>query len=399
MIKLYQLGIHMYGWCAKVLSPFNKKAKQWCEGQSMVFDKLPNINDKNIIWLHCASLGEFEQSKPLIKIVKKNFPNYVTFLTFFSPSGYLNTKENDYIDYISYLPLDTPSNAKRFIETIKPSMALFVKNEFWPNYLIQLQKNKIPSFIISGLFRKRQFFFQNYGSWQLSILKGISHFFVQDANSKKHLLANGINQVSVTGDTRFDRLIENVQSFKKLPLIEAFKRDYPLIVCGSTYLNDSQMLIRIGHKNPQLRLIIAPHETDYINELKEEVLLYSQANNNNVKTHSILLIDNIGILSKLYGYADLAYVGGGFGKKGLHNILEPLAFNIPVIYGPNIQGFNEAFETIRLGIGFSIQSEAELEQKIVQLLQQPIEKSIIYQYCKSKLGASKLIFEGLKDRF
>ena len=399
MFKLYQFGIHFYGLCLKVLSPFHKKAKQWTVGQRTVFNHLPNITNKKILWIHCASLGEFLQAKPLIRIIKNCHPNYYILITFFSPSGYLNANNNPIADCISYLPLDTSKNAKRFIKTIKPSMALFIKNELWPNYLNELQKNNISTFVVSALFRKDQFFFKPYGKWQLSILKKLNHFFVQDLNSKRILQSHSISQVSVCGDTRFDSIKENVQSFEELPIIKAFKNNHDLIVCGSTYLKDSLMLFNISQRNPNLKFIIAPHEMDICHQLKQSFLRYSQANAENVKNQSVILIDNVGMLSKLYAYADLSYVGGGFGNKGLHNILEPLAFGIPTIFGPNYHAHNEAKEVIGFGIGFSIKSEAELENKINKLLQKTVKKSIINEYCNNKIGASKFIYNQLKDSF
>ena len=398
MLKLYQLGIFLYGLCVYVLTPFVNKAKQWHQGQKTVFDLLPKANSQKKIWIHCASLGEFEQVKPLIKVLKQKFPEYHLLITFFSPSGFLNTTVDKYIDTISYLPLDTLSNSQKFIQTVKPSVALFVKNEFWPNYLSQLQNNKIPTFIISGIFRKNQFFFSHFGKWHLSILKNITHFFVQDPNSQTLLHKHGINQVSICGDTRFDRIEQNVLSFEEIPLIKAFKNNTPLIVCGSTYSLDSSMLIRISQRNPHLKFIIAPHNIDLCHQLKRNALLYSEANPKTIKNHSILVIDNIGMLSKLYHYASVAYVGGGFGKNSLHNILEPMAFNIPTLFGPNYHRFNEAIDAIKQEVAFSISSEMELETKLKELLLSPTQKTAISAFCKSKTGATNFIFESIKEQ-
>ncbi|MBL6658389.1 MAG: 3-deoxy-D-manno-octulosonic acid transferase [Flavobacteriales bacterium] len=395
MIRLYQIGIHFYSLLLTFASLFNKKAKLWTKGQKNVFHNLPSNPNSEIVWVHCASLGEYEQAIPLLKKIKEWKPNYSLLVTFFSPSGYVNAKQ-EFTDYKSYLPLDTKKNSQQFLDIVKPKLAILIKNEFWPNYLYELQKRNIPIISASALFRSSQLIFKPYGKWLLDVLKNITHFYVQNETSKILLINKGFTNISISGDGRYDRVRGNLADKKSIPYIETFKSDKKLIVCGSTYEIDSKMIINISRRHPDLKFIIAPHEIELSPQLKQHGLLYSQSNDKNVSEYSVLIIDSIGILSRLYQYADVAYVGGGFGHKGLHNILEPLAFDVPIIFGPNYQKFPEAIDALNFGIADSIRNSQEFEKIIHQKLSNPTDKSTISNFCNDRSGASNIVFEGLK---
>ena len=395
-MRLYQIGIHFYGLMLTFASYFNKKAKLWNEGQKHIFQNLPSIADTEIIWVHCASLGEYEQALPLIKKIKDWKPKYSILVTFFSPSGYVNAKK-DFIDYVSYLPLDTQKNSKQFLDSINPKLAILIKNEFWPNFLNELQKRNTPIVSASAIFRSNQFIFKPYGKWLLDVFKNITHFYVQNENSKTLLKNKGFTNISISGDSRYDRVRGNLEDKRSIPYIKTFKSDKKLIVCGSTYEIDSQMIINISRRHPDLKFIIAPHEIELSQKLKQNGILYSDLNEKNSSDSSILIIDSIGILSQIYQYADIAYVGGGFGHKGLHNILEPLVFGVPIIFGPNYHKFSEAEEAVHSSIADSIHKEEGFEKTILEKLNNPNDKSTVSNFCLERSGASKIIFEGIKQ--
>ena len=395
MMRLYQIGIHLYGLLVRIASIFNKKARLWNEGQKNIITHLPSGHKKDIVWIHCASLGEFEQAIPLIDLIKKWKNNYSVLVTFLSPSGYINAT-HDAIDFKSYLPLDTYANSKQFLDCVNPKLAIFIKNEFWPNYLNELKKRNIPTVSANAIFRSNHVIFKTYGFWLLEILKNTTHIYVQDENSHNLLKEKGFLNTTICGDSRFDRIRNHLTNEKLIPYIEEFKSNKKLIVCGSTYAFDSQMIIDISQRNPNLKFIIAPHEIELSPQLKQHGLLYSQSNDKNVSEYSVLIIDSIGILSRLYQYADVAYVGGGFGHKGLHNILEPLAFDVPIIFGPNYQKFPEAIDALNFGIADSIRNSQEFEKIIHQKLSNPTDKSTISNFCNDRSGASNIVFEGLK---
>ncbi len=396
MIRLYQIGIHFYSLLLTFASLFNKKAKLWTKGQKNVFHNLPSNPNSEIVWVHCASLGEYEQAIPLLKKIKEWKPNYSLLVTFFSPSGYVNAKQ-EFTDYKSYLPLDTKKNSQQFLDIVKPKLAILIKNEFWPNYLYELQKRNIPIISASALFRSSQLIFKPYGKWLLDVLKNITHFYVQNETSKILLINKGFTNISISGDSRYDRVRGNLADKKSIPYIETFKSDKKLIVCGSTYEIDSKMIINISRRHPDLKFIIAPHEIELSQKLKQNGILYSDLNEKNSSDSSILIIDSIGVLSQIYQYADVAYVGGGFGHKGLHNILEPLVFGVPIIFGPNYHKFSEAKEAIQSSIADSIHKEEGFEKTILEKLNNPNDKSTVSNFCLERSGASKIIFEGIKQ--
>ena len=397
MNLIYQIIIRLYGSIIYLASPFSLKARQWLNGRKNLEDYLPNGTTKNIIWFHCASLGEYMQAKPLIEALKERHTEHKILLTFFSPSGYLNAGKNENVDYIAYIPLDTPANAKSFLERTKPKIAIFIKSELWPNFFKKLHHNSIPTYVVSAIFKPQHYLFKFYGKWHLGILKGVSHFFVQDEVSKTLLNKKGIHQVTVSGDNRYDKVFEDSIQSKEIPYIKSFKGSRPLIVAGSTYKIDSKMLINISNRMPEVKFILAPHEIELCNDLKKYGLLYSQANKDNIKNHSILIIDSIGILSQLYQYANLSYIGGAFGK-GLHNILEAIAFGSYVFFGPKFHKYEEAKEAIRAGIAQSIKDEYELEKAIKKLIDQSSQsKNDALAFISEKKGANKMIINAIND--
>ena len=397
MNLIYQIIIRLYGAIIYIASPFSLKARQWLNGRKNLEDYLPDGTTENIIWFHCASLGEYMQAKPLIEALKERHTDHKILLTFFSPSGYLNAGKNEHVDYKGYMPLDTPANVQSFLEKTKPKIAIFIKSELWPNFFKKLHHNSIPTYVVSAIFKPQHYLFKFYGKWHLGILKNVSHFFVQDEESKALLNKKGIYQVTVSGYNRYDKVFEDSIHSKEIPYINLFKGSHPLIVAGSTYKIDSKMLINISNRMPEVKFILAPHEIGLCEDLKKYGLLYSQANKENVKNHSILIIDSIGILSQLYQYANLSYIGGAFGK-GLHNILEAIAFGSYVFFGPKFHKYEDAKEAIRAGIAQSIKNEYELEIAIKQLIDQRSQsKNDALAFISEKKGANKMIINAIND--
>tara|TARA_B100001057_G_scaffold293900_1_gene293977 strand:- start:390 stop:1589 length:1200 start_codon:yes stop_codon:yes gene_type:complete len=397
MNLIYQIIIRIYGAIIYLASPFSLKARQWLNGRKKLEDYLPDGTTENIIWFHCASLGEYMQAKPIIEALKERHTEHKILLTFFSPSGYINAEKNEYVDYKSYIPLDTSANAQSFLARTKPKIAIFIKSELWPNFFKKLHHNSISTYVVSAIFKPQHYLFKFYGKWHLSILKDVSHFFVQDEESKTLLNKKGIFQVTVSGDNRYDKVFEDCIHSKEIPYINSFKGSHPLIVAGSTYKIDSKMLLNISNRMPEVKFILAPHETELCYDLKKYGLLYSQANKDNVKNHSILIIDSIGILSQLYQYATLSYIGGAFGK-GLHNILEAITFGSYVFFGPKFHKHEEAKEAIRAGIAQSIKNEYELETAIKQFIDHSSHnKNDSLNFISEKKGANKMIINAISD--
>ena len=367
LLSLYIAGI-------KVLSFWNPKARLWIAGRK----NFPAVNftyssDTKIVWMHCASLGEFEQGRPVIENLKKQYPTVKIVLSFFSPSGYEVQKNYTGADAIFYLPVDSKANAKKLIEVIKPSLVIWVKYEYWFYYLQELKQQNIPVLLVSGIFRNSQPFFKWYGKYWKKILLSFAHFFVQDEASKKLLAGIGIDKnVTVSGDTRFDRVIEIAEKFEHIPLIQQFCGNNKIIVAGSTWEDDEAELIHYVRANPQIKFIIAPHEIDAENlkDVQKEFagsIFYSELADNQQPTATVLIIDNVGMLSRLYHYADITYVGGGFGDDGVHNVLEAAVYGKPVIYGPEFEKFIEAIELTSCGGGIIINSALELEKELTAL--------------------------------
>ncbi len=410
MRGLYSISIRFYGFAIFLAGFFNEKAKKWRGGRVDIFKKLTDAiqgSTEPLAWFHCASLGEFEQGRPLIEEFRKKFPKYKILLTFFSPSGYEARKDYKEVDYVFYLPLDTSANAKKFIEIINPAIAVFVKYEFWFNYLSVLKNKNIPSFIVSAKFRDDQYFFKSTGAWFRKQLLNYNTLFVQDENSKTLLNKYGINNVEVCGDTRFDRVINISQQAFSDPLVEKFKDNQPLWICGSTWEEDENIifpiflnLIRTGQN---IKLLLTPHEVseERIKSIESKysmTLRYSKATENNVYAANVLILDKIGVLSFLYRYGDIAYVGGGFGK-GIHNLPEAAVYGIPVLFGPNYRKFTEAFELIEKGGGFSISSQDELNRITSKLLSDSDYRKECgkagFNYINSGKGATEKIISAL----
>jgi len=401
---LYSIGIYCYGVMIFLASLFNEKARLLRKGQHNAFKLLKEKVDPNAryVWFHAASLGEFEQGRPVIEQLKREQPDIKILLTFFSPSGYEVRKNYTGADIVSYLPLDIPGNARYFINLVKPSKAIFIKYEFWPNYLMALKEAEVPVYSISAIFRPEQVFFKEYGKWYLNLLKNFEHIFVQDKVSLDLLKGNQVVNASVCGDTRFDRVYDLYRQAKQLPLIEAFVGNAEkVIVAGSTWPKDEELLIRYLKLHPEVKLILVPHEVHYAHIssisglLDGKFIRYSEATPENVKTTNCLVVDVIGILSSIYRYAHVAYIGGGFGV-GIHNTLEAAVYGIPVVFGPNYQKFREARELIAVGGAFTISNYLVLEAQFDRLLKDTEAGKIAGEYVKGNTGATEIIIKCMK---
>ena len=372
---MYSFVIYIYLLAVKIVSLFNKKVRLMVNGHAAVFKILrENIKEgEPYIWFHAASLGEFEQGRPLMERIRRQYPEYKILLTFFSPSGYEVRKNYEGADVICYLPFDTPRNVKRFLNIANPCMAFFIKYEFWQNYLKALQRRHIPVYSVSSIFRREQIFFRWYGGRYYKVLTRFTHLFVQNEVSKELLGKLGIRNVTVGGDTRFDRVMEIMQQAKQLPLVEAFKQDYTVFVAGSSWPPDEDLFIEYFNAHPELKLIIAPHVigeshlSEIIGKLKRPYLRYTQANEENVKQADCLIIDCYGLLSSIYRYGEIAYIGGGFGV-GIHNVLEAAVYGVPVMFGPNNKRFREAQQLLQSGGGFEIHDETDFNALTDKLL-------------------------------
>lgn len=400
---LYNTFIYIYIGILHLISPFNKKIKTMLKGEKECFDKLKSINqNEKIAWFHCASLGEFEQGRPLLEEVKKHFPQHKILLSFYSPSGYEAKKDYSLADYIVYLPNDTRKNAKKFVSIVNPDLIFFIKYEFWYNYILELKGRRL--FQVSLILRENQYFFTWYGKWFAKQLKNFEHFFVQNQQTATLLNKIGYKNITISGDTRFDRVMTIANNAKSFPDIEKFcQGDKKIILAGSSWLADEK-IIEKAIKNLDIKLIIAPHivEKSHINEIQElfpQAILYSELAENK-KESNILIINCIGILSNLYQYCDIAYIGGGFGV-GIHNTLEAATFGKPICFGTNYQKFQEAIDLINLKAAYSISNEEELKEILSSLLsdKEKYEKSATasQNYVQEKVGACKKIIEHLKN--
>jgi 3-deoxy-D-manno-octulosonic-acid transferase len=402
MNLIYNIGIYFYKLAIFIVSFFNEKVRKLHEGQRDAFKLLEEEIEPNVhyVWFHAASLGEFEQGRPVMEQLKREQPNTKIILTFFSPSGYEIRKNYEGANIVLYLPLDTQSNAKRFVQLVKPSKAIFIKYEFWPNFLLALQAAKVPVFSISAIFRPNQMFFKWYGGWYRDLLGTFKHIFVQDKVSLDLLEKNGISNASVCGDTRFDRVYDLFSKAKQLPLIEEFCKGKQVLVAGSTWPKDEELLIQYLKLHPDIKLILVPHEihsahiTSISKLLDGQFVRYSDANLENLKTTNCLVVDVIGILSSIYRYANVTYIGGGFGV-GIHNTLEAAVYGVPVVFGPNYQKFREARELIAIGGAFSISNYILLETQINRLLKDTEAGKIAGEYVKQNTGATDLIIKTL----
>ena len=377
MRAFYQLAIHFYSFFIRLAATAgNNKATLWINGRKGWRNNLKNANlqKEDITWFHVASLGEFEQARPLMEKIKENEPNTYILLSFFSPSGYEIRKNYNLADKVIYLPVDTAKNAENFLELINPKRVIFVKYEFWFNYLKQISKRRIECYLVCGIFRKNQHFFKWYGGWFRKNLSAFTHFFVQNNESKKLLHKIRFTNVSIAGDTRLDRvLIIANQEFKDNRL-ESFSRNRKVIAFGSSWEKEHDLALALSQTKLNYKLVIAPHEINphKIKSLKERFtvkcrLLSETSISDDLSDSTVLIIDKIGLLAKLYRFAHIAFVGGGFGS-GIHNILEANVYGIPVLFGPNYLKFQEAFDLIELQAGFSVATESEFIRKAEELL-------------------------------
>ncbi|MDN3579526.1 3-deoxy-D-manno-octulosonic acid transferase [Mucilaginibacter flavus] len=409
MMLLYTIGIRLYFVVIYVASLFNQKASQWINGRKN--QQFIRIN--NCIWFHFASLGEFEQGRPILEALRTRHPDKKIVVSFFSPSGYEVRKNTPLADFVYYLPLDTAKNATQFIDAIQPEMAVFTKYEYWYHFFNQLHKRRVPLYIVSGIFRPKQIFFKWYGGLHRKILSFVTYFFLQDEASKQLLQSIGVTNTAVSGDTRFDRVWANAQHPKEIPGIAQFKNDQKLFIAGSTWPQDEALLATLPALYPDWKFIFAPHEIgeEKVNNLVNllpsiTTARYSELiqnskfkiQNQDATTHhsplTTLIIDNIGMLSSLYAYADIAYIGGGFGV-GIHNTLEAAAFGLPVIFGPNYQKFNEAKQLITLRAGFSISDVNELKGIVETLIGDEAFYSVTSkkaaEFVREHIGATEAI--------
>lgn len=405
MSFLYNLSIRLYVFMIYLAAPFNPKAAKWIRGRKALFEKLEAElhPEDRLIWVHAASLGEFEQGRPIIESIRKTAPEYKILLSFFSPSGYEVRKNYEGADYVCYLPPDFPRNARRFVDIAEPEMVFFIKYEFWFNYIYYISQKEIPLYFVSAIFRKSQHFFSFYGGWFRRQLRRVSWFFVQNEESLKLLSSVGVKHASISGDTRFDRVWEVAQQRRDFPPVSAFCGDKPVLLAGSTWPPDEEILLQFINRYPgSFRLIIAPHEIhhDRIDSLskrmKVKTIKYSALSADQETDADVLFIDNIGILLHLYQYARVAYIGGGFGKC-IHNILEAATFGTPVIFGPRYHKFAEARDLISLGGAFCVHDAEELKTKAYELLTDDIShgkaSSTCSAYVEQKRGGTAIILE------
>ncbi|MDP2087971.1 MAG: glycosyltransferase N-terminal domain-containing protein [Flavobacteriaceae bacterium] len=403
MSILYNLFINCVSVLLKLIAPFHPKLKLSVNGHrqtSTILKEKIKPQDR-VIWFHCASLGEFEQGRPVIEKAKQLYPAHKIVISFFSPSGYEIRKNYELADAVVYLPFDTNKKVQEFIELMHPEIAVFVKYEFWPNLLNQLNKKNIPTILISGIFRKNQLFFKIYGSWMRNKLCLFSHFFVQDKNSKELLNSIGFDKVTLSGDTRFDRVFEIVNQNNTLDFLENFKDHKYTLVAGSTWPDDEKLLVDYINNQSTLdeKFIIAPHHINAtaIQKLQKDILtksvLFSNYQQNELKNAQVFIVDTIGILTKVYSYADVAYVGGGF-TNGIHNILEPATFGVPIVIGPKHQKFKEAIDLLNLNGCLAVCNKNEFDKTFLELRNSKIRKEMgqkASNYIKSNIGATDLI--------
>jgi 3-deoxy-D-manno-octulosonic-acid transferase len=405
---LYNIFVYLGSLVLKLVAVFNRKIELFVSGRKETFDSLSVLKkDDKVVWIHAASLGEFEQARPIIEKIKTQYAAYKIVVTFFSPSGYEIRKNYNLADVVCYLPLDSISNAKKFIDIVHPSLAIFVKYEFWPNLLHELQRNEISTILISGILREKQVFFKWYGSFMRNALKAFDHFFVQNTVSEKLLKSIHYNNVTVAGDTRFDRVYEILQQDNSLDFIHEFKNNQYTVVAGSTWKEDEELLVHYINNEASAaeKFIIAPHNINQkeIDDLRKSILkktvLYSNRKEVTLQDCQVFIVDTIGILTKIYSVADVAYVGGGL-KTGLHNILEPATFGIPVVIGYQFEKFKEAVDLVELKGCISIQNQHQFSSIFTRFKSdknyRKLTGEISAAYIQEHLGATKKIMNYLK---
>lgn len=402
---LYNISIVLYYIVVAFVSLWDKKAKQWIVGRKDIFKRMAEVisPEDKVVWIHAASLGEFEQGRPVIEKIREQQPEYKILVTFYSPSGYEIRKNYAGADYIFYLPIDTPGNAKKFLDVAHPEIAIIVKYEFWLNLLSELKHRGVRTYLISAIFRRNSIFFRSYGSIWRQALDSFEQMFVQNEESKELLHEIGFDNVVVAGDTRFDRVAEIARNVKKVPIVERFKGDSPLFVAGSTWGPDEEILQTLINDNPQIKFVVAPHEMEnsrierIIAQTKGGAVRYTLCNEeSDFSKTQVLILDTIGILSSVYGYATWSYIGGGFGV-GIHNTLEAATFGLPIAFGPNYQKFKEARDMVALGAATKVESAEDLSAWFAPLRD---DKSALQRagsaaksYTQRNQGATSLIMK------
>lgn len=365
---LYNFCIAVYTALIHLAALFNKKARLWCDGRKGMVERMQReIGDaENIVWIHVSSLGEFEQGRPIVDYIRANYPEYKILLTFFSPSGYEMRKNYPNADYVFYIPADTRRRVRQFLDVAKPKVAIFVKNEFWLNMLAELRSRNIRTYIASAIFRRKSIFFHPIGGIWREALHTFKTLFVQDDRSKELLAGIGIENIVVAGDTRFDRVSAIAEEAKQVEVVEQFKGDKRLFVAGSTWGPDEEILLPLINENPDIKFVVAPHEMDesriehLVQEIKGGAVRYTQLPSD-FTDKQVLVLDTVGLLSRVYGSAEWAYIGGGFGS-GIHSTLEAAVYGLPVAFGPKYKKFKEAYDLIDLGVGRSVKNERELKE-------------------------------------
>lgn len=414
MLLFYAIFLKLFAVGIRIASIFNSKAKRWIKGRTNWWEQLqqfdPNTNSPTV-WMHCASLGEFEQGRPLLESIRLSHPSARILLTFFSPSGYEIRKNYPGADLVMYLPIDSKKNAHQFIAYLKPTLVLWVKYEYWYYYLQELKQQEVPILLVSGIFRQSQPFFKSYGQLWKNMLGSFDQLFIQNNDSALLLKSIGFeNKVSVTGDTRFDRVCSIAAQWEPLPaVLTNFCQSHPVIVAGSTWEADEELLIHYSKTYPHIRFIIAPHEVseERIKDLHEEFpdgIRYSQLLKLDAASstqNNVLIIDNIGMLSKLYHYANITYVGGGFNESGIHNILEAAVYGKPVVFGPVYEKFAEAKDLVKAGAAFSISTALELENLLNELFNNNAllqnSSQIAGEYVQQHRGATEKIMQYIQE--
>lgn len=413
---IYIIFTQLYALAARLLMPFNKKAASWVKGRRNIMDHIAFNTQRDPakkIWVHCASLGEFEQGRPIIEAIKAHYPGYKILLTFFSPSGYEVQKNYKGADYIFYLPMDSPATARRFYDSVQPKLVVFVKYEYWYYYLQKGNALKTPILLVSGVFRPSQPFFKWYGSFHRSMLKCFTHLFVQTQKAAEMLADINITNVTVSGDTRFDRVLEIAAKAKPFKKIENFIKDRVVIVAGSTWTDDDEELDHYANTHPDYRFIIAPHDigedrlkecdTFYKYSIRYTRYLESIKNNTPIPANiNTLIIDNIGMLKYLYQGATICYVGGGFGGDGVHNVPEAAVFYKPVVFGPVYEKYTEAVDLVDAGGAFTVDDALALEKQFDELL----TDNTLYKnacnnagnYIKNNAGATRLVMDYIQEK-
>jgi 3-deoxy-D-manno-octulosonic-acid transferase len=403
---IYSFFIRIYFLIVRVVALFNAKAKLLVDGQRETFDILQAKIDPTAayLWFHAASLGEFEQGRPLMEAIRNQYPKYKIVVTFYSPSGYEVRKNYAAADIVCYLPPDTQGNVNRFLDIVQPQKAIFIKYEFWHNYLHTLKKRGIETYIISAIFREDQLFFKWFGVWYRRMLSCFNHLFVQDQQSERLLATLGITNVTICGDTRFDRVVDIQNQAKQLPILDKFANRFTLIA-GSSWPKDEDIFIEYFNRHPEMKLVIAPHEiheehiNSIISKLNRPFLKYSEANETNVSEVDCLIIDCYGLLSSIYRYGDVAYIGGGFGVS-IHNLTEAAVYGIPVVFGPTFAKFREAHELLACQGGFTISDFEQFAALMDNWFANPISLrengAAAGNYIHQNKGAAEVILHKIK---